>query len=113
MWFDALCNYLTVANYKSELTAKKFHWPPSVQILGKDIIKFHGLYWPAFLFALDLEVPKKLHCHAHWMVNDLKMSKSKGNVINPFDYLEAFKADGLRYFLLKTGVPHNDGSKLI
>lgn len=56
-------------------------------------------------------MPRKLHCHAHWMVNDIKMSKSKGNVINPFDYLESYKADGIRYFLLKTGVPHADGSR--
>ena len=108
VWFDALCNYLTVANYDSP---SDFHWPPSIQVLGKDIIKFHAIYWPAFLYALGLQVPAKLHCHAHWMVNDLKMSKSKGNVVNPFDYLNAFKADGIRYFLLKTGVPHADGSR--
>lgn len=109
VWFDALCNYLTVANYDSE---RDFHWPPSVQVLGKDIIKFHAIYWPAFLYALDLAVPSKLHCHAHWLVNDMKMSKSKGNVVNPFDYLDAFKADGVRYFLLKTSSPHADGSEL-
>ena len=110
VWFDALCNYLTVANYDSP---SDFHWPPAIQVLGKDIIKFHAIYWPAFLYALDLAVPSKLHCHAHWMVNDMKMSKSKGNVVNPFDYLDAFKADGVRYFLLKTGVPHADGSRFL
>lgn len=110
VWFDALCNYLTVANYDSPTD---FHWPPSIQVLGKDIIKFHAIYWPAFLYALDLPLPAKLHCHAHWMVNDLKMSKSKGNVINPFDYLDLFKADGIRYFLLKTSAPHADGSRFL
>ena len=69
------------------------------------------LYWPAFLLGLGLEPPKKILCHSHWIVDHQKMSKSLGNVVDPFDRLQRYSTDGLRYFLLREGVPHSDSSK--
>ncbi|XP_043275600.1 methionine--tRNA ligase, mitochondrial-like isoform X2 [Venturia canescens] len=109
VWLDALVNYLTSMGYpKQELTNKR--WPPSIQVIGKDILKFHGIYWPAFLIAAGLEPPKTLLCHSHWTVDGEKMSKSKGNVISPFDVAKELTSDGLRYFLLREAVPHSDGN---
>lgn len=105
VWLDALVNYLTVAGYPDLKV-----WPPTVQVVGKDILKFHGIYWPAFLIAAGLEPPEKLFVHSHWTINDEKMSKSKNNVVNPYDKIETYTASGLRYFLLKDGVPHSDGN---
>lgn len=87
------------------------NWPPSVQIIGKDILKFHGIYWPAFLIAAGLEPPQSLLVHSHWTVDDVKMSKSKHNVIDPNVVAQRYTYDGLRYFLLREGVAHRDGSK--
>lgn len=78
--------------------------------MGKDILKFHGIYWPAFLMAVGLEPPRRLLCHGHWTVDDQKMSKSKGNVISPFEAMGNFTSDGLRYFLLRQAVLHADAS---
>ncbi|XP_014212192.1 methionine--tRNA ligase, mitochondrial isoform X1 [Copidosoma floridanum] len=108
VWLDALVNYLTVLGYPHR-EFKQF-WPPTVQVIGKDILKFHGIYWPAFLMAVGLEPPKTLLCHSHWTVDNEKMSKSKGNVVSPFDAAKQFSADGLRYFLLRDSVPHNDAN---
>lgn len=105
VWLDALVNYLTVAGYPNLKT-----WPPTVHVVGKDILKFHGIYWPAFLIAAGLEPPRKLFVHSHWTVDGEKMSKSKNNVVNPYEKINAYTASGLRYFLLKEGVPHSDGN---
>ncbi|CAG9770019.1 unnamed protein product [Ceutorhynchus assimilis] len=111
VWLDALVNYLTVAGYSQVPDAQfKQSWPPDVQVIGKDILKFHGIYWPAFLIAADLEPPRTILCHSHWTVDGEKMSKSKGNVVNPFEKSDIFTKDGLRYFLLKEGVNHSDGN---
>ncbi|XP_066581766.1 methionine--tRNA ligase, mitochondrial isoform X2 [Prorops nasuta] len=108
VWLDALVNYLTVLGYpKNEF---KEYWPPVIQIIGKDILKFHGIYWPAFLIAAGLEPPKTLLCHSHWTIEGKKMSKSKGNVVSPFEAANIFSEDGLRYFLLREGVPQSDGN---
>ena len=105
VWIDALVNYLTASQYpKLEV------WPPSVQVLGKDILKFHSLYWPAMLMCLELELPHKLLVHSHWTVENVKMSKSLGNVVDPNTLLDKYSSDGLRYFLLREGVPHSDGN---
>nr|XP_034193653.1 methionine--tRNA ligase, mitochondrial-like isoform X2 [Osmia lignaria] len=102
VWFDALVNYLTSVGYPDD--SFKESWPPTIQIIGKDILKFHGIYWPAFLMAAGLEPPKQLLCHGHWTVDKYKMSKSKGNVISPFAVANDVTYDGLRYFLMRQGV---------
>ncbi|KAJ3643888.1 hypothetical protein Zmor_026572 [Zophobas morio] len=109
VWLDALVNYLTAAGYAEGAAFSKV-WPPSVQVIGKDILKFHGIYWPAFLIAADLEPPATLLCHSHWTVDGEKMSKSKNNVVCPFQRSKIYTNDGLRYFLLREGVAHSDGN---
>lgn len=94
VWLDALINYLTVAGYPEA----KFRstWPPDCHVVGKDILRFHALYWPAFLMAHELDLPKRILCHGHWMVDNRKMSKSIGNVIDPFECMQKYTPDGLR-----------------
>ncbi|GMT32775.1 hypothetical protein PFISCL1PPCAC_24072, partial [Pristionchus fissidentatus] len=108
VWLDALCNYLTVRGFPDCM--KDSSWPPTTQIIGKDILKFHAVYWPAFLFAAGLDPPTKLFVHGHWLVDGSKMSKSVGNVIEPLKMSELLSKEGLRYFLLKQGVPHDDSN---
>lgn len=122
VWLDALCNYLTAAGYgtstgessaaqgEAEECAAQLAlsplWPPDHQIVGKDILKFHGLYWPAFLAAAGLALPARLHAHAHWQADDgTKMSKTTGNVVCPATLLRSYGAEPLRYYLLCEG-PH-------
>lgn len=83
----------------------------SPQIIGKDILRFHGIYWPALLMASGLEPPRTLLCHSHWTIDAVKMSKSIGNVVSPFAAANTYTEEGLRYFLLREAVPHNDSSK--
>ncbi|KAK0405658.1 hypothetical protein QR680_018118 [Steinernema hermaphroditum] len=109
VWLDALVNYLTVAGYP-DMDKVKTNWPPTFQVIGKDILKFHAVYWPAMLMALELPLPEKLFVHAHWLVEGKKMSKSIGNVVDPFQSSQALTVEGLKYFLLKQGVPHADGN---
>jgi len=106
VWLDALTNYLTVSGYPNEMKI----WPPNVQVIGKDILKFHGIYWPAFLIAANLEPPEQLLVHSHWTVDGQKMSKSKGNVIDPMERSKIYSFEGIRYFLLREGVQHSDGN---
>uniref|UniRef100_A0AC35UER7 Methionine--tRNA ligase, mitochondrial n=1 Tax=Rhabditophanes sp. KR3021 TaxID=114890 RepID=A0AC35UER7_9BILA len=107
VWLDALVNYLSVVNYPN-MTSQQ--WPPTWQILGKDIMKFHAVYWPAFLLASGNELPEKMFIHAHWTIDNVKMSKSKGNVIDPYQMADLLSVDGVRYFLLRQGIPHDDGN---
>ena len=102
VWLDALINYLTVAGSQ--------FWPADCHIVGKDILRFHAIYWPAFLIAADLPVPKSILAHSHWTIDHQKMSKSLRNVVDPVKEIERFSVDGIRYFLLRTGVPQNDGN---
>ncbi|XP_055378940.1 methionine--tRNA ligase, mitochondrial [Condylostylus longicornis] len=108
VWLDALVNYLTCIGYP----AKNFenHWPPNVQVIGKDILKFHGIYWPAFLIAAGLDPPNQLFVHSHWTVDGQKMSKSKFNVVDPVERSQYYTMEGIRYFLLREGVAHSDGN---
>jgi len=76
------------------------------QVIGKDILKFHAIYWPAILLSLDLPLPSRLLVHSHWTVDGVKMSKSLGNVVSPGDLADKVGEEGLRYFLLREGVPH-------
>nr|SVE78223.1 EOG090X05VD [Daphnia lumholtzi] len=107
VWLDALLNYMTVAKHsQSEMNI----WPPSVHVIGKDILKFHGIYWPAFLLAAGFEPPKSLLVHGHWLVDEQKMSKTTGNVVSPQSCINLVTATGLRYFLMHEGVPASDGN---
>ncbi|XP_050521203.1 methionine--tRNA ligase, mitochondrial [Daktulosphaira vitifoliae] len=105
VWLDALVNYLTISGYP-EIKM----WPPDVHICGKDILKFHGIYWPIFLLAAGLKLPKQIFVHSHWKVNDEKMSKTKGNVVDPIEASHLYTESGLRYFLLREGTAHSDGN---
>ncbi|XP_038049947.1 methionine--tRNA ligase, mitochondrial-like [Patiria miniata] len=104
VWLDALVNYLTVCGFPGQTNL----WP-ATHIVGKDILKFHAIYWPAFLLAAGLPPPRSIVCHSHWTMDNFKMSKSRGNVVDPFDRLRTYTPDGLRYFLLREGVLHSDG----
>jgi len=102
VWLDALTNYITALGYGSEDDTKfKKYWPADLQIVGKDIIRFHGIYWPIFLMALGLPIPKKLYAHGFIMMKDGKMSKSKGNVVYPELLIDRYGLDATKYFLLR------------
>ncbi|XP_072251481.1 methionine--tRNA ligase, mitochondrial [Leuresthes tenuis] len=105
VWLDALVNYLTVAGYPDRHDQ---WWHAVHHIIGKDILKFHAIYWPAFLLGAGLPLPEVIHVHSHWTVGGKKMSKSLGNVIDPFEHSQMFTTDGMRYFLLRQGVPDSD-----
>jgi len=110
VWLDALTNYITALGYMSEDETKfNKYWPADLQIVGKDIIRFHGIYWPIFLMALDLPLPKKLLVHGWVMMKDGKMSKSKGNVIFPETLIERYGLDATKYFLMKVLIGGQDG----
>lgn len=110
VWVDALINYLTAAGYPFTPGAKSRGWPPNVQVIGKDIIRFHCIYWPALLMALDLPIPQKFLTHAHWTINDAKMSKSDGNAVNPFFAIERFDLDTIRYYMIHDGGINDDAA---
>lgn len=83
----------------------------STHLLPEIFFRFHGVYWPAFLIAAGLEPPRSLLCHSHWTVDGEKMSKSKGNIVDPLECIAKYTDSGLRYFLLREGVAHSDGSE--
>ncbi|WP_457812770.1 methionine--tRNA ligase [Lysinibacillus fusiformis] len=102
VWVDALTNYITSLGYLSEdETLFNKYWPADVHVVGKDIVRFHTIYWPIFLMALDLPLPKKVFAHGFIMMKDGKMSKSKGNVVYPEMLIERYGLDATRYFLLR------------
>lgn len=104
VWLDALINYATKAGYP--WAPEDVHaggWPADVHVIGKDIVRFHCIYWPAFLMALDLPLPKQILTHAHWTLGHQKMAKSTGNVVNPFFALERYGVDTMRYYLAHDG----------
>ena len=105
VWLDALINYLTKANYPFQIPGHEnaAGWPADVHVIGKDIVRFHCIYWPAFLMALDLPLPRQVLTHAHWTLGKKKMSKSTGNVVNPFFAINRFGVDCMRYYLALDG----------
>jgi len=101
VWFDALHNYLTGIGYDWDLSHFQKYWPATVHLIGKDILRFHAIFWPAFLLASDFPLPQTVFGHGWWLKDKTKMSKSKGNVLDPHIILKTFGADPLRYFLLR------------
>ncbi|MBD3791124.1 MAG: methionine--tRNA ligase [Campylobacterales bacterium] len=100
VWLDALMNYVTALGYGTDEANMDF-WPARVQIIGKDILRFHAIYWPAFLMSLGLPLPKHVAAHGWWTRDGEKMSKSKGNVVNPKEVADAYGLDNFRYFMLR------------
>ncbi len=100
VWLDALMNYLTALGYGGDEKLMDF-WPARVHLIGKDILRFHAVYWPAFLMSLDLPLPHHVAAHGWWTRNGEKMSKSKGNVINPKEVADAYGLENFRYFMLR------------
>lgn len=113
VWLDALTNYITAIGYLSDDPEKQKqfekHWPADVHIVGKDIVRFHTIYWPIILMALDLPLPKKVVAHGFFTVKNEKMSKSKGNVVDPIPLIERYSLDALRYYLLREVPFGSDG----
>jgi len=111
VWLDALTNYISALNYPdtNDDLFKKF-WPATVHLIGKDILRFHGVYWPAFLMAAKIPLPEKIYGHGWILSGDEKMSKSKGNILDPLDIIEKYGLDPLRYYLIKEVSFGNDGN---
>ncbi|CDZ97772.1 methionine-trna ligase [Phaffia rhodozyma] len=105
VWMDALVNYLTVLGWpwKEGVNAEQMGWPADYQVVGKDIVRFHAVFWPAFLMALSLPPPKSILVHAHWTQDQFKMSKSRGNVADPFKAIESAGVDSVRAYLMGIG----------
>jgi len=111
VWLDALTNYISALNYpnQSDDLFQKF-WPASVHLIGKDILRFHAIYWPAFLLAAKIKLPQKIYGHGWILSGDEKMSKSKGNILDPIAIIEEYGLDPLRYYLIKEVSFGNDGN---
>ena len=111
VWLDALTNYISALNYPdTNDNLYKEYWPADIHIIGKDILRFHAIYWPAFLLAANLPVPKRVYGHGWILSGDEKMSKSKGNILDPLEIINQYGLDPLRYYLLKEVSFGNDGN---
>ena len=111
VWLDALTNYISALNYpdtKDNLFEK--FWPASVHLIGKDILRFHAVYWPAFLMAAKIQLPERVYGHGWILSGQEKMSKSKGNILDPLDIINIYGLDPLRYYLIKEVSFGNDGN---
>ena len=111
VWLDALTNYLSALNYPNinDKLYKNF-WPASLHVIGKDILRFHAIYWPAFLLAAKIEPPKRIFGHGWILSGDEKMSKSKGNILNPIEIVNNYGIDEIRYYLMKEVSHGSDGN---
>ena len=110
VWLDALTNYLTALGYPdTEAEAYKAFWPADLHMVGKDILRFHAVYWPAFLMAAGIDPPQRVFAHGWWTNEGQKISKSLGNVIDPYNLIESYGLDQVRYFLLREVPFGNDG----
>ncbi len=110
VWVDALTNYLTGVGGFTDKDKFAKYWPADCQLLGKDILRFHAVYWPAFLFSIDITPPKQVFAHGWWVVDNVKMSKSLGNFIDAGDLADEFSLDVLRYFLTREIPLGSDGN---
>lgn len=110
VWIDALCNYITALGYTDNTEQFKKYWPADVHLVGKEIVRFHTIIWPALLMALDLPLPEKVFGHGWIMFSEDKMSKSKGNIVYPEPLIERYGTDALKYFLLREFVFGQDGN---
>lgn len=110
VWFDALSNYITAIDYLNEGERFRTFWPANLHIMAKDILKYHAVYWPAFLMAAGLPLPKKELIHGWWLKDEKKMSKSSGNVLDPHILLKHFSPDAIRYFLMREASIGADGN---
>ncbi len=111
VWLDALTNYLSALNYpnKDNDLFRKF-WPATIHLIGKDILRFHAIYWPAFLLAAKIDLPKRVYGHGWILSGEEKMSKSKGNILDPLEIIKEYGLDPLRYYLIKEVSFGNDGN---
>jgi methionyl-tRNA synthetase len=109
VWLDALTNYLTALGYPEQTDKLQNFWPADVHMVGKDILRFHAIYWPAFLLAADIAPPRRIFAHGWWTNEGQKISKSLGNVIDPIELVETFGLDQVRYFMLREVPFGNDG----
>ena len=111
VWLDALTNYISALNYpNTDDTLYKKFWPATIHLIGKDILRFHAVYWPAFLLASKIPLPKKVFGHGWILSGDEKMSKSKGNILDPLEIIDRYGLDPLRYYLIKEVSFGNDGN---
>ena len=110
VWFDALTNYLTAVGFADDETRFEKYWPADIHLMGKEIVRQHTVYWPAFLLAAGLPLPKRVVGHGWWLMNEAKMSKSLGNVVHPKGYTDRFGVDALRYFVMREMVVGQDAS---
>ncbi|QCI68304.1 methionine--tRNA ligase [Phreatobacter stygius] len=110
VWVDALTNYITALGYPDVDNPQWARWPADLHVIGKDIVRFHAVYWPAFLMSAGIALPKRVYGHGFLFNRGEKMSKSLGNVVDPFAMAEAYGVDAMRYFLLREVAFGNDGS---
>ena len=111
VWLDALTNYLSALNYPNENDELyKQYWPANIHLIGKDILRFHAIYWPAFLLAADIKPPQRVYGHGWILSGEEKMSKSKGNILDPVEIINNYGLDPLRYYLIKEVSFGNDGN---
>jgi methionyl-tRNA synthetase len=110
VWLDALTNYLTGLGYPEETETYNRFWPADIHVIGKDVVRFHAVYWPAFLMSAGLPLPRQVFGHGFLLHRGEKMSKSVGNVVDPNALVDAFGVDALRYFLLRDVTFGQDGS---
>ena len=110
VWVDALTNYITAAGFPDETAPRWRYWPADVHIIGKDIVRFHAVYWPAFLMSAGIELPRRVFAHGFLYNRGEKMSKSVGNVVDPFDLVKGYGVDQVRYFFLREAAFGQDGT---
>jgi len=110
VWFDALVNYITGIGFPTNPEFFARYWPANLHVIGKDILRFHAVYWPAFLLSAGLALPRKFLVHGWWLKEEEKISKSRDNVVEPNQLVEKFGVDGLRYFLIREAPMESDSN---